>query len=257
MTAKQAGFTLVELSVAMLVALFLAVGLITILQNNRMTYANQTVLAQLQDNQRLAMTMLNDVVQEAGYYPDPTANVVSAALPPITLGSGTPVTGALQGQQTVAGVYQAADPGDSVAVRYATASGDGILLCDGTSNTSGAMTTYVNTFSVNSSGQLVCQISVGNAAASTARTLVSGIKRLNIMYGVKRDFTSSNNNVDTYVRADQMSTTDWMNVSSVKIAIVFVNPMATTAKGVAVPGQPATFTFQRIIAVMNRTGINS
>jgi type IV pilus assembly protein PilW len=254
---RQAGFTLVELSVAMLVALFLAIGLVTILQNNRATYSNQTALAQLQDNQRLAMTMLNDVVQEAGYYPDPTTNTVTSTLPAITIGSGTPVTGALQAQQTVAGIYQAANPGDSIAVRYATASGDGILLCDGTSNTSGAMTTYTNTYSINASGQLVCQVSVGNAAASTARTLVSGIQRLNIMYGVKRDFTSSNNNVDTYVRADQMTTTDWMNVSSVKVAVVFVNPMATTPKGVAVPGQPTTFTFQRIIAIMNRAGITS
>jgi type IV pilus assembly protein PilW len=255
MTRKQAGFTLVELTVAMLIALFLGAGLITILQSNRTTYTNQTALAQLQDNQRLAMTMLNDVVQEAGYFPDPTANTAAVALPSNAIGSGTPVTGTLQSLQTVAGVYQSADPGDSIAVRYATASGDGILLCDGTSNTSGVMTTYMNTFSVNASGQLVCQIGVGNAAAGAARTLVSGIKRLNIMYGVKRDFTSSNNNVDSYVRADQMTTADWMNVSSVKIAIVFVNPMATNAKGTAVAGQPATFTFQRIIAIMNRTGI--
>jgi type IV pilus assembly protein PilW len=257
MNPGRAGFTLVELLVAMLVALFLAVGLVTILQNNRATYSNQNALAQLQDNQRLAMTMLNDVVQEAGYYPDPTTNTVTGLMAPMSLGAGTPVTGNLQSLQTVSGVYQSADPGDSVAVRYITTSGDGILLCDGTSNTSGAVTSYVNTFSVNASGQLVCQISVGNAAASTARTLVSGIKRLNIMYGVKRDFTSSNNNVDTYVRADQMATADWLNVSTVKIAIVFINPMATNAKGVAVPGQPATFTFQRIIAVMSRTGITS
>jgi type IV pilus assembly protein PilW len=257
MTPKQAGFTLVELTVAMVVAVFLTAGLVTILQSNRTTYANQTALAQLQDSQRLAMNMLNDVVQEAGYYPDPTLNTALVTLPAITLGAGTPVTGALQNLQTIAGFYQAADPGDSIAVRYATNSGDNILFCDGTSNTSGAVNTYVNTFSVNASGQLVCQIGVGNAAAGTARTLVSGIKRLNIFYGVKRDFTSANNNVDTYVRADQMLTTDWLNVSSVKIAIVFVNPMAKTASGAAIPGQPATITFQRIIAVMNRTGINS
>jgi len=197
------------------------------------------------------------VIQEAGYYPDPTTNTAASTLPAITLGSGTPVTGAIQSLQTVAGVYQSADPGDSVAVRYATNSGDGILFCDGTSNTSGAMTTFVNTFSVNSSGQLVCQLSKGAAAAGTAQPLISGIKRLNIYYGVKRNFAASNNNVDTYVRGDQMTTTDWLNVSSVKIAIVFVNPLATTAGGLAVPGQPATITFQRIIAIMNRTGITS
>jgi type IV pilus assembly protein PilW len=251
----QGGFTLVELAVAMAIGLFLVAGLATIMQSNRRTYGNQMALAQLQDNQRLAMTMLNDVVRQAGYFPDPTSNTAASTLVAGTLGSGTPVTGTVQSSQSVAGAYQSANPGDSISVRYATVLGDGIQLCDGTSSTVAAVTTYVNTFSVDSSGQLVCQISKALAAAGTARPLVSGIRRLNILYGVKRDFSSPDNNVDTYVRADQMTTTDWLNVSSVKITIVFINPLATTASGASVPGQPATITFLRIVAIMNRTGI--
>jgi type IV pilus assembly protein PilW len=252
---RQGGFTLVELAVAMAIALFLLAGLATIMDSNRRTYRNQTALAQLQDSQRLAMTMLNDIVREAGYFPDPTSNTAASTLLAGTLGSGTPVAGSVQNTQSIAGSYQAANPGDAISVRYATVLGDGILLCDGTSSTVAAVTTYVNTFSVDSSGQLVCQISKALGAAGTPRPLVSGISRLNILYGVKRNFGSSDNNVDTYVRADQMTTTDWVNVSSVKITIVFVNPLATTAGGARVPGQPATITFLRVVAIMNRTGI--
>ena len=68
------GFSLVELAVAMTVALFLLGGLLTVLQNMRRAQTTQTGLSQLQDNQRIAMTLLNNVLQSAGYFPDPTVN---------------------------------------------------------------------------------------------------------------------------------------------------------------------------------------
>ena len=72
--AAQRGYSLIELSVAMLVALFLLAGLLTVLQGTRKTSLSQSSLAQLQDDERIAMTILANVVQEAGYFPDPTQN---------------------------------------------------------------------------------------------------------------------------------------------------------------------------------------
>ena len=249
---SQRGFTLIELSVAMVIALFLLGGLFTVLQNTRTTYGNQNALAQLQDNERLATTLMTDVIEAAGYFPDPNLNTSTTALPAGTL-AGTVVTGTVAANQTIAGLYRAADPGDAISIRYMTKSGDGVLLCNGTSNTAGGTTTisYVNTFSVDANGNLICQLGTAFNAPAPAALLVSGVKRLDILYGVKRNFATSDNSVDTYVRGDQMAAADWLNVTSVKMKITFNNPMWGQ------PGQAQTIVFQRIIAVMTRAGVKT
>src|SRR4029077_6122706 len=71
--AAQRGFTLVELMVTVGIALFLLGGLVTIVQNVRQTSITQQRLAELQDAQRFALTVITDAVQAAGYFNDPTA----------------------------------------------------------------------------------------------------------------------------------------------------------------------------------------
>jgi len=120
----QRGFTLIELMVTVAIALFLLGGLLTILQNMRGTYANQQALAQLQDQQRFAMTVLTDVIQAGGYFPDPVGMTTSSALP---------ADGAYQAGQAFTGTQGAGAP-DSIGVRYVTAGSDGVILCDGSTN---------------------------------------------------------------------------------------------------------------------------
>jgi len=79
--SRQQGFTLIELSVAVLIGLFLLGGLLTLVQDMRRTFGNQNQLGQLQDNERLDMTMITDVVQAAGYCPNPTLDTILTALP--------------------------------------------------------------------------------------------------------------------------------------------------------------------------------
>jgi type IV pilus assembly protein PilW len=237
---RQRGFSLIELSVAVAIAIFLMAGLLTILQNVRRTQTNQTLLAQLHDNQRLAMTLISDVVQAAGYFPDPTANTLTGALPAITI-SGTNVAAG----QALYGTYNAADPGDTLTVRFTTASSDTIINCIGGTNTSGANVAYVNTFSV-IGGQLSCSLN-GAAAAS----VIGGLTRMDVRYGVKRNLAVDDNNVDTYLQANQMTAADWSNVSSLKVRLTFNNPLAGQG------GQPATIRFTRVIAVMARAGVKT
>ena len=52
---RQSGFTLVELLVALLIGLFLLGGLMTLVQDNRRTFAGQNQLSQLQDSERMAI----------------------------------------------------------------------------------------------------------------------------------------------------------------------------------------------------------
>ena len=230
----QRGFTLVEVLVALLIGLFLLGGLSTVVFDNRRTFGTQALLAQLQDAERLSMTMIGDVVQLAGYFPSPTLNTANSVL----LAGGGMTAG-----QPLTGTYSAAPPGDTLTSRYATNSGDGILNCTGTSNSSGAVATYVNTFSV-VAGQLVCTLN------GTQYPLVSGVTNLSVLYGVNT--TGSGNNVDTYMNAAQVTAAaDWNSVISVRISVSFTNPVFGTTG----TGEQPTIVFQRVVGIMNKTGI--
>ena len=81
--------------------------------------------------------------------------------------------------------------------------------------------------------------------------LVSGVKRMDVKYGVKRDFTTDNANVDTYLQAKELTAADWTNVSSIRVRLTFNNPLAGQT------GQPDTFKFTRVVAVMARAGVRT
>lgn len=238
---RERGFTLIELMVTVGIALFLLGGLLTIVQNVRQSYFNQQALAQLQDQQRFAMTVITDVIQAGGYFPSPTAFTPQSALP---------AAGNYQQGQAFWGTHNAAAPGDTLGIRYMTAINDGVIVCDGTTNTAFNPTqTYTNLFSVNQPlGQLQCQL---NGAAPVA--LVSGVTNLQILYGVKRNFALNDYNVDTYLAADQMNPADWLNISSIRVQLTFANPLFRQAG----QGQAPFITFQRVVEVMARAGVHT
>src|SRR5471032_483186 len=111
--ARQQGFTLVELSIAVLIGLFLLGGLLTLVQDMRRTFGNQNQLSQLQDSERLAMTLITDVIQAAGYYPDPAVHTVSTSFPAVA-----PFT---TDGQAIWGTRNAAAPGDGIFVQFRAA----------------------------------------------------------------------------------------------------------------------------------------
>jgi type IV pilus assembly protein PilW len=237
---RQQGFTLLELMVAITVGLFLLGALLTVQQTNRLAFVSQNQLAQLQDNQRMAMSILADVVQSAGYFPDPTINVAATTF---AAAAGPPVFAA---SQSISGTYNAAAPGDTLAVRFATASGDGVINCSGLANTSGALAVYVNTFSVVGTApnrQLVCTMN------GTQYTLISGVNNFSVVYGVKTNPAAVGNNVSTYLNATQMTAANWQNVVSVMVQLTFNNPLYVVGQG-----QPQFLQLQRVIGVMNKLG---
>ncbi len=240
--ARQHGFTMIELSVAILIALFLLVGLYTILQGTSHTSTNQNLLAQLQDDERVATTMMTDVIQSAGYFPDAATNPFATALP--AAGAFTTV-----GQVVTGGANPSGTGGDIITVRFQTDPGDGVLNCLGTSNSTGGRHIFINTFSINTQGQLVCELdNSGNKVP-----LASGIQSLQIFYGVSSASTLTNatdGQVDAYLPASQMTATNWTNVYSVKMQITFTNPLNGQ------PGQSPTITFSRVVGIMSRIGVN-
>jgi type IV pilus assembly protein PilW len=212
---------------------------IVVEQGVHRAYGDQTGIGKLQDEERFAMSMLTGVISSAGYYPNPTTTSTATAFP----ATGSPLN--IQAGQTIYGPPQGASaPLDAIYVRYMTSSGDGINLCDGTTNTSGGALTYTSYIYV-SGNQLTCQVTPGNGATpNPAVPLIDGVTDMEVMYGVST--TGADTNVDTYVKSTDMTAAYWQNVSSVMVKLTFLNPLSGS------PGQAPTVTFHRAIGIMGR-----
>ena len=246
-TRALRGFTLVEMMVAILIGLFLTGGLLTLVVAMKRTSTNQSGLSQLQDNERMAMQLVTDVVKSTGYYPSPLTNSAASQF-----GVIAPFTFA--GQALVgSGAYTAAAPGDTLTVRYATTGTDNVINCTGNTSSVGAAT-FVNTFSI-VNGYLQCQLVV-NGGAPTTVLLIPGLQSLQVYYGVQTNTGAATNSVDTYMDAPSIGALGyWNNVKSVMVTLWFVNPMygqpgQTNASQQYIP-------FTRVIAVMDKTGVTT
>ena len=120
MKSRARGFSLIELIVAMSIAVFLLAGLFTILQGTRHTSSDQTALAQLQDNERVAMSVMTDIVQAAGYFPGAPTAVLTTEL----AATGQFATAG----QAIAGTDNGAQ-GVNLLIRFETANNDRIYNC--------------------------------------------------------------------------------------------------------------------------------
>ena len=248
---SQSGVTLIELMISLTIGLFLTGGLMTLLVAMKNTNTSQSGLAQLQDNERIALTIMTDVIQQSGYYVNPVANTATGSFPIL------PGTFPTAGQYIVGtGAGTAAAPGDSVTVRYNTAGGDGIMNCLG--GTTAVATTFVNTFSVNGNN-LQCQLTTVVAGlpnnVQPAATIVTGVTKLIIFYGVQTNTGSGTTSADTYLDAPTVTAGSyWPSVKSVQVQLTFVNPL------VGLSGQTTTkanLALTRVIALMATTGVDT
>jgi type IV pilus assembly protein PilW len=254
----QRGFTLVELLISILIGVFLCGGLVTLVGAMKRTSGAQAGMSQLQDNERMAMSLMAGVIQSTGYYINPTVVTSISAFP--TTGT-TAGTFTFAGQSIVGvGAAGAAAPGDSITVRYATAGGDGILDCTG--NTSLVAMTLINQFSVDAAtGDLICVLNGGAPVHLVGQGGVvdheaHGVRNLQILYGVQTNSSVNSASIDTYLDAPSVTAGNWWGkVVSVKVTLYFDNPFYGT------PGQTSaaqkTVPFTRIINVMNMAGVTT
>lgn len=242
---RQCGFTLIEIMIALLIGLFLMGALLTMVQTNRRVFGEQNQLAQVQDNERIALTMLTDIIQAAGYFPQqPVLNTLTGtmtAAAPFGVG------------QFIYGTYSATPPGpgDTITVRYMTAGGDGIINCSGQTTPAGPNVLNINKFEI-SNGQLLCTREDGTQFALVGGVAGSGLDlvSMHIEYGVRFDATAQGNNVDKYLTADLVDAAGlWNSVISVWVTLRFNNPLYVIGGS-----QPQFFDVQRVIGVMSQMG---
>ena len=241
---------MLEILVALFIGLFLLGGLFVILQNTRRTSSNQTGLSQLQDEQRMAMSILNDIAQTAGYYDTNTYQNASTAWPAAVAVGASGTT--LAAGQALSGTHTSTSAPDALVVRYATngtasANYDNLVSCTGTAGT-GTAATFINVFTIDTANnQLMC---TPDGTAANAVPLVAGVKNLQVFYGVSTQ--ANTNNVDTYMTANQVA--NWNNVTSLRVTLTFLNPLYSAALAAQAP--PYVY-FTRVIALQNRTGVIS
>jgi type IV pilus assembly protein PilW len=242
----QRGLTLVEMMIAILIGLFLTGGLLTLVQAMKRTSMNQSGLSQLQDNERMAMTLITDVIKSTGYYWNPVVNTQASSFPVKNYNANANFTFA--GQALVGtGAYAAGS--NVITSRYLTAGGDNVINCSG--NSLGAAATFVNTFSLDGNGNLQCTLIVNNGQPTTV-PLISGISNMQIYYGVQTNGAAATNSVDTYMDAPTVTAGSyWNSVKSIRVTLTFVNPMFGQ------PNQPQTIQFTRVIAVMDKNGVTT
>lgn len=258
---SQNGFTLIELMISLLIALFLLGGLVTLVGAMKITSGTQDNLSQMQDNERLAMTLITDVVQSAGYFPDPHTSL-NLAFPAVITTS--PIPDVFNKQQSVngTGAGAAVSPGDTLTVRYQTSGTDGVINCLGA--TSALPVTFVNQFSINvATGNLQCILTVmdtfGVVVSVTSADLVSNVANFQVYYGLKTNAAQATLSADAYLDANQVSAlfqapdSGWTQIQTVKIAVTFTNLLANQSGQAAVP----TILFMRVVDVMNLTGVKS
>jgi type IV pilus assembly protein PilW len=230
----QRGFSLAELLVAMTIGLFILGGVAAVFVNLKSTFGTQDQLAQLQDSERLALTMLTTTIEDAGYYPDPVSSTAATSMP-AALGT----YGSMGAGQGLVGVT--ASGSDSITSRYVSTSGDGLMNCLGQTNTTGAKKIFLNTLFVDPAMGLMCSTDGGD----TATTLVANVASLNVVYGTD---TNGLGTAYSYLNAAAVTTANlWPMVRTVRLNIVFRNPYAAQA------GQPQTITRVQTVSLMNQS----
>lgn len=239
--ARQRGYSVIELSTALVVLIFMLNGMVMIMRNTHDTSKNRDALGQLQDEERAALTTMTDVIQQAGYYPEAPGHHTRVVLPPS-------IQFATAGQ-AVAGGSNAY--GDLITVRYEGDSSNTVRDCRGLIIHEGVleeMTFSVHPGPPNGTGALELFCTVNGISFA----LVANVHSLAISYGVD---ASASGSANTYLPADRMVTASanyWTGLYTVNVAVQFNNPLYGQ------PGQTSRYAqFSRVIGLMSKAGANS
>jgi type IV pilus assembly protein PilW len=220
----QQGLSLVELMVAVAISLLMMSSFIVSLLNMKTTFVTQDGLALMQDNERLAVTVLTNTLHAAGYVADPKNNLVSEVF---IANTGVGTYGNFDAKQFLIGSPAGPGTPESFSVRFMWA--NGIIDCTGQTSTTGAL--RVNTFTISAANELVCSTDGGG----TWVPIISNVYGMSALYGVA---TGSDTNVTRYVATAAL----WLQVKTMRITLQMVNPFAT----------PATFDAVQTISLHNQ-----
>jgi type IV pilus assembly protein PilW len=214
----QAGLSLVELMIAMVISLLLLGGLVQIVVSNKQTYNFQQSQALNQENSRYSYFYLDDIVNKAGYRTIPQDGV------DVTfeeLSANASCAQFNRGQ-----IVAASNEGTGICIRYQRAAA---MELDCSGNVIATATPIVTRIFFDQ----VTQALVCGAQGGQATTMVENIDNLQIQYGVD----SGSGNL-AFVAVPP----NWNNIRAVRIALLTAseNQVLDGAQSYAFPVDTAT-----------------
>lgn len=223
---RQAGFTLVELLVALIIGLLVVLAAVASLLGTRRTALTGGDVNELHEGSALAMRMLGQQIRQAGYFPiDPSESSFYFDAGKPTGLADEPAFFAVKGREA-----RAKAGNDTLKVGYAP-SPDYFKDCLGqrakdytpTDPANGANVRLITSeFSV-SGGVLRCRGS-GN---STAQPIVSGVERFDVQYGLAAG--TDDDRVARYVTADEVA--DFVRVRTVRVCLQLAGTSRSNPSG--------------------------
>lgn len=223
--ARQLGFSIIELMVAIAIALFIIGAVAAIYLNMRNTFTSQDSLSQLQDNERLALAMLTTTVQSAGYFVNPLTTTAATALPAVTVTRADKTKSVFVAGQAIVGSGDTTGFGadsDTLAVQYQTAQNDTLMNCQGATNTTTPLLVSINSFAINANNELTCTIGSGSP-----QVLTGNVYQMQVLYGVDTDGDGA---MDTYLPASGVTAGDlWSNVFTAQVTLTFLDVLKSKA----------------------------
>lgn len=210
MRSRYTGYSLIQLLVAMMLGLFILVGMLTINASSKKTYQISSFSSTLQDDLKNANYNLSQIIRRTGFRSAPWKSNVNAFLADTTFTENGQVVTGSDGATAIIP--------DTFSIRY-QGSGNGLGVADGVvvdciGDTLDAEDVAIITFDIN---QNTLRCTINNETQGTIQTeeLVDNIENMQILYGIDTD---NDNYANQYLNASAVST--WMNVVSIRIALL-------------------------------------
>lgn len=219
------GHTLVELLVAMGLAMFMVMGLVQGVLSSKSTYSAVNAQAELQQNGRAAMYFIEREIMRAGYQDKVSTaarfdETLSRENWPLLAGLGLHAGAVVGGVNNISdGTAKAGT--DSVYLRYQGSSDMAMLTCSNEEVEPGD--TVVAHFFVNDENELICSVSGEGVDRPGDYTMVSGVEDMQVLYGVTADELPPR--INQYLTAAALGdgtafTAPWSDVVSVSFALL-------------------------------------
>ncbi|MGB1309882.1 MAG: PilW family protein [Leucothrix sp.] len=234
---RQQGFSLVELMVAVVVGLFIIIGISSVYVGSKRSSITTTELSLLQANGRAVLEQLTAVIQHTGY--KSTRSSLDSdmfILGPVTNSQCSDGVDSVANTTLFSAIENDTARGDTIGIVYL---GDDLLTMDCTgseiptncrlSDTSPALTPASKIYNyfkadVNADGMPV--LTCAGSLRAEEDEIAEGVENLQINYGEDVD---SDGMADRFVNSDDVS--NWNSIVSVNVAVLVrsLRPIAVSA----------------------------